>query len=105
MRGNCRRRLSRLDQIAAAKGRELAVFLDYDGTLTPIVPRPEDAVLAPPVRDTVARWRATAPSAIISGRDLADVRALVGVEGIVYAGSHGFDIAGPKGARRQQQRA
>jgi trehalose-phosphatase len=35
------------------------------------------------------------PVAVISGRDLEDVRALVGVPEMVYAGSHGFDILGP----------
>jgi alpha,alpha-trehalase len=90
--------LEQLDQIIGQVGRELAIFLDYDGTLTPIVPRPQDAVLAPEVRDTVAQLSRRCTVAIISGRDLADVRKLVGVEGIVYAGSHGFDIATPKGA-------
>src|SRR5271166_6589450 len=47
--------LERLDAIAPGHDRRLAVFLDYDGTLTPIVPRPEDAVLAPEVRETVAQ--------------------------------------------------
>ncbi len=88
--------LDRLDELAVA-GRRLAVFLDYDGTLTGIVPRPEDAVLAPEVRETVTRLAGYCTVAIISGRDLADVRKLVGVPGIVYAGSHGFDIAGPDG--------
>ena len=36
------------------------------------------------------------PVAIISGRDLPDVREKVGIDDIIYAGSHGFDIAGPK---------
>jgi alpha,alpha-trehalase len=90
--------LERVDAIAGQKQRRLAIFLDYDGTLTPIVPRPEDAVLAPAVRETVARLARLCTVAIISGRDLADVRALVGVEGLVYAGSHGFDIAGPLGS-------
>ena len=89
--------LERLDEIAGRRDRRLAVFLDYDGTLTPIVPRPEDAVLAPEVRETVAKLARLCTVAIISGRDLADVRKLVGVDGIVYAGSHGFDIAGPEG--------
>lgn len=84
--------------LAAARGRALALFLDYDGTLTPIVPRPQDAVLAPAVRETVERLAQVCPVAIISGRDLADVRALVGVQGLIYAGSHGFDIAGPRGS-------
>lgn len=90
--------LERLDEIAGRDGRRPAIFLDYDGTLTPIVPRPEDAVLAPAVRDTVRRLAACCPVAIISGRDLDVVRSLVGVEGLVYAGSHGFDIAGPQGS-------
>jgi alpha,alpha-trehalase len=87
----------RIDTLTAAGAPRPAVFLDYDGTLTPIVPRPEDAVLAPAVRATVARLAKLCPVAIVSGRDLADVRRLVGIEGIVYAGSHGFDIAGPQG--------
>jgi trehalose-phosphatase len=41
------------------------------------------------------------PVAILSGRDLEDVRGRVLVDGIVYAGSHGFDIAGAGGLRRQ----
>jgi trehalose 6-phosphate phosphatase len=41
------------------------------------------------------------PVAILSGRDLEDVRQRVGIDAIVYAGSHGFDIAGPHGLRRQ----
>jgi len=84
---------------AAAGGRPLALFLDYDGTLTPIVERPEDAVLAPETREVLRRLAARHPVAIISGRDLEDVRARVGVEGIHYAGCHGFEIAGPRGSR------
>ena len=71
------------------------LFLDYDGTLTPIVARPELAVLAQSVRSTLAaladRWLV----AIVSGRDRADVQRLVGIDGLIYAGSHGFDIRGP----------
>jgi alpha,alpha-trehalase len=42
------------------------------------------------------------PVAILSGRELKDVRKRVGIDGIVYAGSHGFDIAGPRGLRTQK---
>ena len=90
--------LDRVDDLLGGTDRRVAVFLDYDGTLTPIVPRPEDAVLAPAVRKTVAVLAKACTVAIISGRDLADVRKLVGVDGIVYAGSHGFDVAGPQGS-------
>ena len=94
--------LDRLDQIAAAmNGRRLAMFLDYDGTLTPIVRRPERAVLSNSRREILRMLVANMPVAILSGRDLEDVRRRVDVEGIFYAGSHGFDIAGPRELRKQ----
>jgi trehalose 6-phosphate phosphatase len=86
--------------LAAAAGRRLALFLDYDGTLTPIVERPEDAVLAPQTRAVLRRLAARHAVAIVSGRDLQDVRDRVGIDGLCYAGSHGFDIAGPRGAHQ-----
>ena len=83
------------------RGDRLAVFLDYDGTLTPIVSHPEDALLSDSMRQTLRSLAARLPVAILSGRDLEDVRGRVLVDGIVYAGSHGFDIAGAGGLRRQ----
>lgn len=77
--------------------RRLLVALDYDGTLTPIVERPDLAVLSEGMRQTVAGLAGACTVAVISGRDLADVRGLVGLDGLYYAGSHGFDIAGPEG--------
>jgi len=85
---------ARLPELAT---RRLALFLDYDGTLTPIVERPEDAVLAPEMREVLQRVARRHAVAVVSGRDLADVRARVGLEALTYAGSHGFDIAGPSG--------
>jgi len=79
----------------AAAARALVVFLDYDGTLTPIVSQPEDAILAPEMRTAVENLATRCPVAIVSGRDLKDVQARVGVAGLYYAGSHGFEIAGP----------
>lgn len=58
-------------------GRRLAVFLDYDGTLTPIVARPELAVLDEAMRDTLRRLSARWPMHIVSGRAVDDVRRLV----------------------------
>jgi trehalose 6-phosphate phosphatase len=74
------------------QGRRPAVFLDYDGTLTPIVARPELAVLSDEMRRTLEELAARLPTAIVSGRALADVRRLVGVEGLAYSGNHGFEI-------------
>jgi alpha,alpha-trehalase len=84
--------------------RRPAVFLDYDGTLTPIVERTEDARLAPETRDAIAELAARLPVAVISGRDLDDVRVMVEMDGLAYAGSHGFDIVRPDGSRDQRGR-
>jgi trehalose-phosphatase len=94
---------SALDHVQEIAGhsRRVAVFLDYDGTLTPIVSQPEDASLSDSTRQALQELTARAPVVIISGRDLDDVRRCVELDGIVYAGSHGFDIAGPRGLRRQ----
>ena len=88
-------------QEIARSGHRLAVFLDYDGTLTPIVSRPEDAWLSDSMRQTLRSLAARVPVAILSGRDLDDVRGRVHVDCIIYAGSHGFDIAGAGGLRRE----
>ena len=80
------------------KGRRPALFLDYDGTLTPIVSRPELAVLSDECRSVLERVAARYPTAIISGRGRNDVEGLVGLPNLAYAGSHGFDIVGPGGA-------
>ncbi len=85
------------------RGRRPAVFLDYDGTLTPIVARPELAVLSDDMRAAVRRLARSCPVAIVSGRDRADVERLVGIGELVYAGSHGFDIAGPGGLRIEHE--
>ena len=91
--------LDRMPEIAAwLRASRAAVFLDYDGTLTPIVDRPEEARMDDAMRALVARLAALCPVAIVSGRDLADVRARVALD-VFYAGSHGFDIAGPGGLR------
>jgi trehalose 6-phosphate phosphatase len=77
-----------------AGGRPV-LFLDYDGTLSPIAPRPELATLPEATREALARLARRFPVAVLSGRDRADVAALVGLPELTYAGGHGFDIAGP----------
>jgi len=90
--------IENFDRITAQmEGLKPFVALDYDGTLTPIVDRPEDAVIPPETRDTVEKLSKSCTLVVISGRDLKDVRSLVGIDSLVYAGSHGFDISGPKG--------
>ncbi len=85
------------------KAQRPVVFLDYDGTLTPIVSRPALATLSEGMRETVAALAARCPVAIVSGRDRADVRSLVQLDTVFYAGSHGFDISGPEALQMQHQ--
>jgi trehalose-phosphatase len=92
--------LERRDELAGRlAGRRPAVFLDYDGTLTPIVERPELAVLDEAMRSIVRELARRCPVAVVSGRDRADVERLVAIDGLVFAGSHGFDIGVPGGRR------
>lgn len=70
-------------------------FLDYDGTLTPIVDQPQDALIADEMRAAVERLSKKFSVAIVSGRIRREVEELVGIKGLIYAGSHGFDISGP----------
>ncbi|MGH9515012.1 MAG: trehalose-phosphatase [Terriglobales bacterium] len=92
--------LKHVQEIAGRSGR-VAVFLDYDGTLTPIASRPEEAVLSNSMRAVLRALATNVPVAIMSGRELEDVRLRVDIDAIVCGGSHGFDIAGSRGLRRQ----
>lgn len=78
--------------------REVALFLDYDGTLTPIAAQPDLAELPETMRRTLRALAKVCHVAVISGRGLADVRQRVGLDTLAYAGSHGFEIVGPPAA-------
>ncbi len=75
----------------------VALFFDYDGTLTPLQDHPEDAQLPAPTRAALESAARTPnlDTVIVTGRSLADIRRLVGVPGITYVGNHGFEIEGP----------
>jgi len=82
---------------AARDASHILLLSDYDGTLTPIVGRPDEAVLSPEVREILGAL-AVKPgfsAGIISGRSLAEIKDMVGIEGIYYAGNHGLEIEGP----------
>ena len=85
--------------------RSPAVFLDYDGTLTPIVNRPEDAVISHGMRRTVRELTGRCPVCVISGRDRQVVQELMGLDNLIVAGSHGFDIWSPEGTVEREEGA
>ena len=73
-----------------------AVFLDYDGTLTPIVERPQDAIISDRMRESVRNLASRCTVCVVSGRDRQVVQNLMGIHDLVVAGSHGFDIWSPE---------
>lgn len=78
-----------------AKGKRIALFLDYDGTLSPIVDNPDCAFMSHAMRAAVKNVAKYFPTAIISGRSRDKVYEFVGLSELYYAGSHGMDIVGP----------
>jgi trehalose 6-phosphate phosphatase len=79
------------------EARQILLFLDYDGTLAPIAARPKTAVLSPESREVLGQIsrKDIFRLAIISGRSLHDIKMLIGLENITYAGNHGLEIECP----------
>ncbi|KAI4962872.1 hypothetical protein ZWY2020_024699, partial [Hordeum vulgare] len=77
------------------RGKQIVMFLDYDGTLSPIVKDPDSAVMTEEMRDAVRGVAQHFPTAIVSGRCRDKVFNFVKLEELYYAGSHGMDIKGP----------
>jgi trehalose 6-phosphate phosphatase len=88
------------------QGSRLLVGLDFDGTLAEIVDAPDKAALAGETRRllTLLSRRSNIKIAVLSGRALQDVRSMVGLRGVYYAGNHGLEIHGPR-MRWQHPRA
>ena len=98
--------LGQFDEIyAEGAGKRLALFLDYDGTLSPIAERPEDAHLEPGMLDVLRSLVGRVDVAVVSGRGLADVRDRIRLERIAYAGSHGFEMEDAAGHLVQLEEA
>lgn len=78
------------------RASQVLLLLDYDGTLAPIVPRPEQAHLSSDTRQLLYDLKNNAKFVlgVISGRSLVDVRERVGVSDIIYAGNHGLEMEG-----------
>jgi len=79
------------------EGKDVLLFLDYDGTLTPIVEHPSLAVLSPEVTSLLNRLNMNdrCRVTIVSGRSLEDLMPRVGLKKLTYVGNHGFEILGP----------
>jgi len=90
------------DQLAQ---KDVFVFLDYDGTLTPIVATPDLAVLSEEMRKVVRELSSCYKVSIVSGRATDDVQSKVQISGIFYAGSHGFEIVYPDGKVKVNEEA
>lgn len=85
--------------------RRPEVFLDFDGTLSDIAAHPDSATLVDGAGEALRTLVAQCPVAVISGRDLADVRERVKVDGVWYAGSHGFELIAPDGTLHENAAA
>jgi trehalose-phosphatase len=89
------------DKIRSAA--QVMMFTDFDGTLVPIKDRPAECFLDPAVGRTLSALagHGRVSVGVVSGRELEDLRARVGVDGIIYAGNHGLEIEGPGFAFRE----
>jgi trehalose 6-phosphate phosphatase len=94
-----------LDRFAEDPG-QAALFLDVDGVLAPIVPRPEDARVPEETRAELRRLNERyALVACISGRASVEAQRIVGISELVYVGNHGLELDGEAagwGERLQQ---
>ena len=81
-------------RLLAAEPERAAVLLDVDGTLAPIVARPEDAYVPEETRGELARLAGRyALVACVSGRPRSEVERMVGVAGVAVVGEHGLELA------------
>ncbi|KAL8162339.1 hypothetical protein V2J09_013828 [Rumex salicifolius] len=88
--------LQMFEQITeASMGKQVVLFLDYDGTLTPIIDDPERAFMSDEMRSAVRELAKLFPTAIVTGRSRDKVYNFVKLAELYYAGSHGMDITGP----------
>lgn len=77
---------------------DLFLFLDYDGTLSKIVKRPDLAKLSPSRRKLLKNLSLIKGIhiCVISGRGLKNVKKLVALPDLIYAGNHGLELKSPK---------
>lgn len=80
--------------------RGTLVALDYDGTLAPIAPRPQDARMPATTRALLARVARRYPVIVLTGRSRMDaLHFLDGVPALEVIGSHGIETPGSAATR------
>lgn len=89
--------ISRTIKESIEAGAHLLLLLDFDGTLAPIVGNPSEAFLPGKTKDALEalKQKSWCTIAILSGRQLDDLVARIGVQGIIYGGNHGVQLRGP----------
>jgi trehalose-phosphatase len=80
-----------------ARAEEIAMIIDFDGTLSPLASRPSRARLPGSLKAALLRLNGITRChlMILSGRRIEDVRARVGIRSFFYGGNHGLELAGP----------
>ena len=85
--------------VALLGGGRAGLVTDIDGTISPIVARPEEARVLPRAKQALERLKHTLTLvAVVSGRTVAEARQMVGVDGLTYVGNHGLEIWSEHGA-------
>jgi trehalose-phosphatase len=81
-------------------GKNAVLLFDFDGTLAPIVADPSQARLPAPTKAALTRLARSSQVTlgIVSGRELVELRRLVGLKNICYVGSHGMEWVLPGGS-------
>jgi trehalose-phosphatase len=84
---------------------QIAVLLDYDGTLAPIASHPNLTQMSSETKTSLDRIAENSKifTAVISGRGVDNVKEKIGIDGIVCAGNHGLEILYPNGTRYNHQ--
>jgi trehalose 6-phosphate phosphatase len=74
--------------------RKIILFLDFDGTLSPIVRDPNDAILPPDIKLWLRNLsrKKNLKLGIVTGRTLSDIKQRVGLKNVIYAANHGMEI-------------
>ncbi|XP_037482167.1 uncharacterized protein LOC119360763 [Triticum dicoccoides] len=80
------------DIIANVQGKTIVMFLDYDGTLTPIVKKPERAFMSEQTRNAVRELAMAFSTSVVTGRSCEKAKGFIQLDELHYAGSHGQDI-------------